>query len=155
MKIGIIVYSQTGNTLSVAEKVKAKLEARGHAVVIEKVELAAAPTMKDPHVNITVAPDASKYDAVIFGAPVQAFRLCAAMQAYMDQLGTLDGKKVACFITKGLKGAWTGGNGALKALKTFCESRGGQAVASGMVIWPVKDREQSIETLAEDLAKAF
>ncbi len=37
MKIGIIVYSQTGNTFSVAEKLKAKLTAAGHNVNIERL----------------------------------------------------------------------------------------------------------------------
>ncbi|MDF2592532.1 MAG: hypothetical protein K0S75_1998, partial [Clostridia bacterium] len=37
MKIGIIVYSHTGNTFSVAQRLEEKLTAEGHSVKIEKV----------------------------------------------------------------------------------------------------------------------
>lgn len=39
MKVGIVVYSQTGNTLSVATKLKEKLAAAGHSVALEQVKL--------------------------------------------------------------------------------------------------------------------
>jgi len=42
MKIGIIVYSQTGNTLSVAEKLKEKLAVAGHSAEIEQVMVGAS-----------------------------------------------------------------------------------------------------------------
>lgn len=155
MNIGIIVYSQTGNTLSVAEKIKEKLAAHGHKVAIERIEIEGQPTARDPQIRIKSAPGVAPYDALVFGAPVQAFHLCAAMQAYMDQLPALNGKKVAVFITKGLKGAWTGGNGAIKKLKESCEGKGGQVGGTGMVFWADKNREQSIESLAEEIAKTF
>lgn len=37
MKIGIILHSQTGNTLSVANKLKEKLISLGHTVNLEQV----------------------------------------------------------------------------------------------------------------------
>ena len=37
MNIGIIVYSQAGKTLSVAEKIGDKLREKGHSVQIERV----------------------------------------------------------------------------------------------------------------------
>ena len=37
MKIGIIVYSQTGNTDAAAQKLKEKFDAAGHTAYIEKV----------------------------------------------------------------------------------------------------------------------
>ena len=38
MNIGLIVYSLSGNTLSVAMKLTEKLSAAGHAVTLERVE---------------------------------------------------------------------------------------------------------------------
>ena len=37
MDIGIMVYSQTGNTLSVAEKLKEALSEKGHTVTVDRV----------------------------------------------------------------------------------------------------------------------
>ncbi|MGA1873758.1 MAG: hypothetical protein ACMUHY_08805, partial [Thermoplasmatota archaeon] len=37
MRIGIILYSQTGNTLSVAERIRDRLTKKGHTVKIDKV----------------------------------------------------------------------------------------------------------------------
>lgn len=37
MNIGMIVYSRTGNTLSVAEKLEARLSAAGHAVTLKRL----------------------------------------------------------------------------------------------------------------------
>jgi len=39
MNIGIIVYSWSGNTLSVAEKLQEKLSAAGHSVALEQVSV--------------------------------------------------------------------------------------------------------------------
>ncbi|MEL7607976.1 MAG: hypothetical protein AAGU74_00550 [Bacillota bacterium] len=44
MNVGIIVYSHTGNTLSVAQKLEQALRDRGHAVSITRVE----PVQEDP-----------------------------------------------------------------------------------------------------------
>ena len=38
MNIGIIVYSQTGNTLSVAKKLEEKLSLAGHSATLEQVK---------------------------------------------------------------------------------------------------------------------
>jgi len=38
MKIGIILYSQTGNTYSVAQKLQEKLIAKGHSVDLERLK---------------------------------------------------------------------------------------------------------------------
>lgn len=155
MNIGIIVYSQTGNTKSVAEQLKDKLNAKGHSAVIEEVVPAGevSPGMKE--VTFTSKPDVEAYDAVIFGAPVQAFSLAAAMKAYMRQIGSLQGKKAACFVTKQLRGKWTGGNGAVKQLCKFCEASGGMVAGTGIIIWSSKEKEQMIENTVEELSSLF
>ena len=38
MNVGIIVYSKTGNTLSVAEKLQEAIRSAGHTVNIERIE---------------------------------------------------------------------------------------------------------------------
>lgn len=154
MKIGIVVYSQTGNTLSVAEKLKDRLASLGHAAAIERVTAEGQPD--DPKsVRFGPLPDLSGYEALALAAPVQAFSLCAAMKAYLPKLPELAGKKVACFTTKSLKSAWTGANKALAAMSKAAGDKGGKVVAMGFVSWKSKSKEQDIEELVAKIAKAF
>ena len=154
MKIGIIVYSQTGNTFSVAEKLKAKLTAAGHNVNIERLTTVGGET--DPSkAKIEKLPDLSGYDALAFAGPVQAFSLSRVMAAYMNQLPPLNNKKAVVFITKGLALAFTGGNQAIKQLTKGVESHGGKVVGTGMVFWGSKDRDNQINEVVEKLSKSF
>jgi flavodoxin len=154
MKIGIIVYSQTGNTFSVARKLKEKMAAAGHAVNVERLTTVGGET--DPgKAKIEKLPDLGGYDALVFAAPVQAFSLSRVMAAYMKQLPSLGGKKVACFVTKGMPFAWTGGNRAISQLKKSCESHGGTVVGTGIVYWSNKDRDNQINDVIEKLSRLF
>jgi flavodoxin len=151
MKIGIVVYSQTGNTFSVAEKLKEKLTAAGHNVNIERLTTVGGET--DPgKAKIEKLPDLSGYDALAFAGPVQAFSLSRVMAGYMNQLPQLNNKKAVVFVTKGLAFTWTGGSGAIKTLKKGVESKGGKVVGSGIVIWGSKDRDNQIKDVVAKLA---
>lgn len=151
MKIGIIVYSQTGNTFSVAEKLKEKLTAAGHNVSIERLTTVGGET--DPgKAKIEKLPDLSGYDALAFAGPVQAFSLSRVMAAYMNQLPPLNNKKAVVFVTKGLALAFTGGNKAIKQLTKGVESHGGKVVGAGMVFWGSKGRDNQITELVAKLA---
>jgi flavodoxin len=154
MKIGIIVYSQTGNTFSVAEKLQEKLAAMGHTVNVERLKTVGVET--DPKkAKIEKLPDLSVYDALAFGGPVQAFSLSQVMAGYMGQLPSLQGKKIVCFVTKGLPMAMTGGNKAISQLKSACESKGGIVAGTGMVFWKNKDRDNHIKEVVDQLSKSF
>jgi NAD(P)H dehydrogenase (quinone) len=154
MRIGIIVYSQTGNTFSVAQKLKEKLTAGGHSVNIERLTTVGGET--DPaRAKIEKLPDLGGYDALVFAAPVQAFSLSRVMAGYMKQLPSLQGRKVACFVTKGLPFAFTGGNSAISLLKKGVESRGGTVAGTGIVYWSNKDRDNQINDVVEKLSKLF
>lgn len=155
MKIGIIVYSQTGNTYSVAQKLKEKLVASGHMVNVERLT-PVGDVQKDPkNVRFEKLPDLAGYDALVFGAPVQAFSLSAVMATYMKQLPSLQGKKIACFVTKGLPFAFTGGSRAISRLTKDSESKGGKVVGTGIVYWGKKDRENQITDIVERIGKLF
>jgi flavodoxin len=154
MKIGIIVYSQTGHTYSVAEKLKAKLAAAGHAATIERI----TPTSGEKdgkNIQFGKLPDLSQYEGLVFGAPVQAFSLAPVMAAYLKQLPALNGKKIACFVTKGLPFAWTGGSGALGKLQKDSESKGGKVGATGIVIWRGANLEKNIADVVDSISKSF
>jgi len=155
MKIGIIVFSQTGNTRKVAEKLKARLSAGGHEAVIEEVIPQGEVTPGMKNVSFDSAPEVSGYEGVVFASPVQAFSLAAAMGVYLKQIASLEGKKIACFVTKQLAGKWTGGNHAIRQISNLCKARGATPAASDVIIWSSKKRDQMIEETIDTISAAF
>jgi flavodoxin len=151
MEIGIIAYSHTGNTLSVARKLEEALKAAGHSASIARVEPVNDEPGKSGFTELKAAPDVSPYDAVIFAAPVQAFSLARVMKQYLSQIADLSGKKVYCFVTQGLKKKWMGGNHAVHQIKSACKAKGADVVASGIVNWSGSTRDKQIEDIVKRL----
>jgi flavodoxin len=152
MNIGIVVYSQTGNTFEVAQKLQESLLKAGNWVNIERINVANEKERDINKIEIINGPDISKYDALIFGSPVHAFSLSSAMTAFMSQIPSLEGKKVSCFVTKGLPLKGTGGNQAISKMKNICESKTGDFCGSEIVIWN-KDKEKQITKLSEEMCR--
>ncbi len=117
MNIGIILWSQTGNTYLVAKKIKETLDAAGHSVNIERIKIAGEfkPGKKD--IQFVTLPGVAHYDGIVFGAPVQAISLSRVMTQHLKQLPSLKNKKVALYVTKQLRFNWTGGNQAINKMK--------------------------------------
>ncbi|MGE5549694.1 MAG: flavodoxin family protein [Bacteroidota bacterium] len=151
MKIGIIVHSQTGNTYSVAQKLKEKLAAAGHAVDLERLKAVGEVKPGTKDVRFESLPDIGWYEALVFGAPVQGFSLAPAMASYLAQIGSLQGKKVACLVTQHLPHPWMGGNRTVGQMKRICEAKGAVFCGSGIVNWTNKRREQKIVEVVEGL----
>lgn len=147
MRVGIIVYSHTGNTLSVAQKLQEALTAAGHDAKIERVEPVNDDLGKSGPAELKSNPDVSIYDAVIFASPVQAFSLARVMRLYLSQVSGLNGKKVYCFVTQGLKMKWLGGNHSVRQIKSACRTRGEDVIASDIVNWSSDKREKQIEDI--------
>jgi len=155
MKIGIIVHSQTGNTLSVARKLQEKLTAAGHSANIEKISPVDVKQTDIKKIRLEKLPDLSAYDAFIFAAPVQAFSLSPVMRLYLPQLPSLNDKEVACFVTKGLVFKWTGGNHAISQLKKGIESKGGKVIDTDVIVWAGAGREKAIAEVVDKFSKLF
>ncbi len=151
MKIGIILYSYTGNTLSVAQRIEEALKAAGHTVTIDRVEPESDKQNPGTPIKLKSAPDVSSYDAVIFASPVQAFSLAAVMKQYLSGISGLEGKKVYCFVTQQLKKGWMGGNRALKQIAAACKAKGAMATSGGIVHWSSPSREDQILEVVKKL----
>ncbi len=153
MKIGIVVYSQTEHTYSVAQKLQERLQEKGRDVEIERVvpKGEVNPGSKDKFENL---PDVEGYDALVFGSPVHAFSLASAMRTYLEQVPSLQGKKVALFVTKGVPFNWTGGNQAINKMKNICQSKGGTVFGTGIVVWN-KKQDEKIEELTRRFSAIF
>lgn len=155
MKIGIIVYSRTGNTLSVAKRLEEKLMAAGHDVKIEKVTAVNDGEMDAGKIQLSNIPDASAYDTLIFGSPVRGFSLSAAMNAYLSQLAVLKEKNVFCYVTQAFPFPSMGGNRAIEQMKKICESKGVKVSKTGIVNWSNIRREKMIVDIIEKASGLF
>ncbi len=153
MNIGIIIHSYTGNTLSVAHKLKDILEAAGHSVNLEQVTAVNSDPKEAQNVQLKDIPDISKYDLIIFGAPVWAFSLSPIMKLYLSQISSLQGKKIGCFVTQQLRFKFMGGNNAISQMKKACQSKGGSIYETGIVGWSHKQREARIEEVVQKLSE--
>lgn len=155
MKIGIVVYSQTGNTLGAAEKLKEKLITKGHKAEVVQLKPSGDPNNPES-LRYETLPDLKGCDAVVLAAPVQAFQLCAGMKAYLPHLPELKGKKVACFVTKGFNNAWTGGNSALAMISRAVKAKGGEVCCTGYAGGMDREKqEKGVEALVEKVAGAL
>lgn len=155
MNIGLVIYSGTGNTRSVAVKLQEKLTAAGHAVTLEEITITGNTPAQPGKFELKQIPAVDSYDALIFGAPVQAFSLNPVMKAYMAQLPPLNGKRVALFVTKQLALIWLGGTGALAAMKKEVESRSGKVIGSEIVVWAEKKRAETTQKCIDNISKLF
>jgi flavodoxin len=135
MNIGIIIFSNTGNTNSVAVKIKNKLNESGYTAEIEKIEVNGNCKPGGEDFEFTNIPDPDKYEALIFGAQVMAFSLSPVMKKYLNSLADLKSMKTGLLITQQFPFAWMGGNRAVKQMRKICESKGAVICGSAIVNW--------------------
>lgn len=152
MNIGIIVFSRTGNTLAVAEKIRVACAAKGHNAAIEQILVENKDDRSGKPQKITFAPDPARYDRVYLGAAVEAFSLSAVMKAYLDGLSAFDGKAAGVFVTQHFSKPWLGGNRAIRQLRALCRSKGLNVQADGIVNWSNKARDAQITAVADRFA---
>jgi len=150
MNIGIIIFSRTGNTLSVAERIRDACIQQGHTATIERVTAEDEDPNSRP-VRLKAAPDPTRFDAVIFGAPVQAFSLSPVMKAYLAQIPQMDDCKAFCFVTQHFPRAWMGGNQAIGQMRRLCQQKGADVAETGIVNWTSKVRPEQISSVAARL----
>lgn len=149
------MHSQTNHTYSVAEKLQEKFSEMGNEVELKRVSMVGGDVSKNKKdIQIEDPPEIIKYDALIFGAPVHAFSLAPAMQLYLEQISSLQDKKVALFVTKGLPFNFTGGTRAIGQMKNICQSNGGNVVGTGIVIWR-GDIDRNIDELIRNFSVLF
>jgi multimeric flavodoxin WrbA len=154
MNIGIIVYSRTGHTLSVAVKLEQALSAAGHVAKLEQVEPVEPVRPGATDVQLETAPDVDAYDALVFCSPVWGGTLASPMASYLEQVTSLQGKRVVCLVTQLFPPA-LGGNQTLAQMKDICESKGAIVCGSGDVNWLRLRRGQKIAEVVDSLSQAF
>lgn len=154
MNIGIIVYSQTGHTLQVAEQLRVSLADAGHEATLAQVRAVTEDPRNPMNVRLTEVPDPSGYDMLYIAAPVHGFSLCPAMKSYLQGIAPLDGKKVACFVTQHFPYPWMGGNRAVRQMSEAIGQKGGHVIVTGVVNWSHKDRPAQINRVVGAMTTA-
>lgn len=144
MNIGIIVWSATGHSLSVAERIAETLTGAGHTASIEKISIDGDPVQRTPEFTLTRIPPVSGFDALVLASPVEAFSLSPVMDRYLSAAGPLSGKRVYCLVTQYFPRAWMGGNRAAGQMKGLVEAGGGIAAGTAVINWSSKRREDQI-----------
>ena len=156
MTIGIIVYSDKGNTLSVAKKLKAKLKKAGHDVKLEQIKVVGGFKPETKEFEFEQLPDLEPYDEIIFGTWVQAFSLNIPMQQYFEKVPSLKKKKVALLVTQFFPFEWMGGKRALGQMTKICKAKGAKVIGSGDVNWAGENRrKKKMAKIVKELSSLF
>jgi flavodoxin len=149
MKIAMVIYSRTGHTMSVAEKMESVLKFTEHEVDVHQII--------DSHLKIESRESNVKnledYDVVIFGSPVHAFTLSVPMKRYLKNMPQFTNKKAGCFVTQDAENAFWGGNRSIRQMKKACLKKGANVYATGIVHWTANERDQQINDLIKDFIK--
>jgi len=155
MNIGIIVYSKTGNTMSVLQQLAKKLSHAGHAVTIDEVRASQATPGSGQDIEFARIPDITGYDALVLGSPVHGFNLAKTMQEFLSRMDPLGGKPVALLITQFFPFPWLGGNRALRQLTQLCQDKQGQVRAGKIINWSHRRRIHMIQEAVAELSQSF
>jgi NAD(P)H dehydrogenase (quinone) len=150
MRIAIVIYSYTGNTFSIGKKIIRFLKNQDYDAQLIRVNVNNDQPSKTD-IQLGEIDSIASFDKVIFGSPVRAFSLAPAMVKYLQQIESLEGKTVSCFVTKQLPFSWTGGTSALKKMVSLCKEKGGKVDKTGIINWSYKNRERMIEDLIKEL----
>jgi flavodoxin len=154
VNIGIITYSRTGHTLSVAVKLKEALSAAGHSVSLERLETLELVSTYAADARLETKPAIDTYDALVFGAPVRGGTPAPPMVSYLEQITSLQGKRVVCLATGVFPAGW-GRNQTIAHMKEVCESKGATVCGSGSVGWWSLGRKRRIDEVVDDLSSLF
>lgn len=145
MKVGIILFSQTGNTMSAAKSLKIRLNNNDHEVDIKQIEQVDATNRDPKKIEIKDMPQLDTYDVLVFASPVQAFTLAGVFKDYLQKITSIEGKPSFCFITKGLNSKGFGGNKAIKIMSSMITAKGGEVKSTAIICWSKEDA-RNLET---------
>lgn len=154
MKIGIVVFSRTNNTFSVAKDLESFLNEKGCNTAIERITIK-DNSSQNTKVIFDYVPDLSKYYSLIFCSPVEGFSLSNVMQLYLNGISSIKNKKTALLVTQYFPFAFLGGNRAIRQMKSICEQKGAKVCGREIINWSKKDRQQQIKQAVRSLGELF
>lgn len=134
MNIAINVHSQSGHSIKVARALSSKFTDNKHEVDLSLLRTSGTLKPRSMNFELIKTPSVDGFDLVIVGGPVWAFSLSPVVRKYLREMGNIKGKKILCFVTKGLPFTWTGGSQALTVIKHEL-TLSGAIVLPSQIIW--------------------
>lgn len=150
MNIQLIVHSQTGNTLFVANALKSAVESINPDITLTHVEANNEREMNVAKIAISKLPDCSEADLIVLGGPVRGANASPAIMKAIDNLGVIQGKKCVVFTTEFFPYDWMGGRRAVTKMEKELTSRGAQVTHNAIIHWKRKDRTNQIDQFITD-----
>lgn len=146
MTIGIIVYSYTNNTLTIAQQLKEALTNKGYQADIESIKA----FNEDPNnTNIVLSniPRLKQYKKLIFATCVRGFDCAPIFKAYMNTIDSLKDQKCAGFVSQYFPWDALGGTQSLKRMKELVENKNGIFMPLRSIHVKSKQKETQINEL--------
>jgi len=145
MKIALVIHSKTGNTRSVADKLKETLTKINHEVTILPLSPLNPDVSKVSEVKLASMPEVKGFDALILGAPVWGFTLSPVMQYYIANTVFPPSMAVYVFVTQYFPFAFLGGSNAVRGYEKLLSVKKQKVKKAYVIGWSnQKKREQSI-----------
>jgi flavodoxin len=146
------VYSYTGNTLSVAERIKEQIEKNGDQAQIHRITCVNGAPNGQKKMMLKEIPNVSEYDKLIIGAPINGFSICKALKIYFES-NKIKASEVNCFVTQQFKNARFGGNRGIKQIGKIVSAQGSVIKNTAIVHWSSKKRDTQIDNTAQLLSQ--
>ena len=154
MNIGLLVYSVSGHSLSVAKRLKARLEATGHTATMVRLETVGGSRLEAERTPLKALPELDAYDGLVVCSPVRGGALPPPVCAMMEQLSGLEHKRVACLLTHAFRPTW-GANQTLAQMRELCQQRGMSLCGACETSWHLLGREKNIARAVECVLAAL
>jgi len=155
MNIGIIYYSETGNTKKFADVISNSLKKAGHIVeqteVKTDIPVNSRTIRENNNYKVVNMPDCKKYDYIFIGGPVWGFSINTVTVKAIEELKELNGKIVVPFVTQFFPFPFLGGGHSIKQIGNAAEKHGAKTI-SGLVLnraW--HDAEKSMKEKADSV----
>lgn len=153
MKIGMIVHSETGHTMGVAQAILEELKAEGHDVEVRSVVAKSKRPWKEQVPALQETPDPHGYDVLVLGAPVWGFCLSQVMKEYLYATRPLKAERLVLFSTCALP-RFFGGKRALKQMASISKMPADRVVFAGAARFPRRKRPRHIDEVVDNAVKA-
>lgn len=140
MKIGVIYYSETGNTANVAKQLATAFRTQGHQTTLQELTVFDVKTNR----SLKTKPACDGYDILIIGSPVQGFSLPLPVQEYLSSIQLPKQQKIGLFTTQFFPFDWMGGKQTVSQFKTLLLPQNPQHIGEALIHWKSRKREVQI-----------
>jgi flavodoxin len=154
MKIGIVVHSFSGNTMSVAERLAQSLSEKGYEADILRLQVTGGANRNQQDIGkiaLQPIPDMKGFDNLIVAGPVRGFQASPVIRKFFDEVNDIEGKNVAMFVTHAFPYSFFGGKSAIGQMERMCREKGAKVGFTGIIDWGSGKREKQIETLVKNI----